>query len=101
MVPDIECGFESFGTHLSSLNLVPVCIASYEIFGSPVQLSLDRGLPAIIGNFMSRQLPYPLLSFDMVHCAQCGIVWDKKVTSRIIGVTFLTHTMVSYIIVIS
>ena len=101
MVPDIECGFGSFGAHLSSLNPVTVCTASYEIFGSQVQLSLERGLPAIIGNFMSRQLPYPLLSFDMIHCAQCGIVWDKKVTSRIIGVVFLTHKMVNYRIVIS
>ncbi|KAG1347811.1 hypothetical protein COCNU_06G016400 [Cocos nucifera] len=52
--------------------------AAYEVFGSQVQLTLERGLPAIIGNFVSRQLPYPSLSFDMVHCAQCGIIWDKK-----------------------
>ncbi|KAJ8637397.1 hypothetical protein MRB53_011664 [Persea americana] len=77
-VLDIECGFGSFGAHLSSLNLMTVCIAAYEIFGSQVQLSLERGLPAMIGNFMSRQLPYPSLSFDMIHCAHCGIVWDKK-----------------------
>ncbi|KAL6294820.1 hypothetical protein ACE6H2_002962 [Prunus campanulata] len=32
----------------------------------------------MIGNFITRQLPYPALSFEMVHCAQCGIVWDKK-----------------------
>lgn len=78
MVLDIGCGFGSFGAHLFSLNLMTVCIAAYEMFGSPVQLALERGLPAMISSFMSRQLPYPSLSFDMIHCAQCGIIWDKK-----------------------
>uniref|UniRef100_A0A5B7AUU7 Methyltransferase n=1 Tax=Davidia involucrata TaxID=16924 RepID=A0A5B7AUU7_DAVIN len=77
-VLDIGCGFGSFGAHLLSLKLMAVCIAAYEVTGSQVQLALERGLPAIIGNFISRRLPYPSLSFDMVHCAQCGIVWDKK-----------------------
>ncbi|KAF8399585.1 hypothetical protein HHK36_015453 [Tetracentron sinense] len=77
-VLDIGCGFGSFGAHLFSLKLMTVCVAAYEVFGSQVQLALERGLPAMIGNFISRQLPYPSLSFDMVHCAQCGIIWDKK-----------------------
>ncbi|KAK7368337.1 hypothetical protein VNO80_10362 [Phaseolus coccineus] len=75
---DINCGFGSFGAHLLSLKIMVVCIAAYEATGSQVQLSLERGLPAIIGNFISRQLPYPSLSYDMVHCAQCGIMWDEK-----------------------
>lgn len=82
-VLDIGCGFGSFGAHLVSLKLMAVCIAAYEATGSQVQLALERGLPAMIGNFISRQLPYPSLSFDMVHCAQCGIVWDKKGTFRL------------------
>ncbi|KAL8137671.1 hypothetical protein V2J09_003672 [Rumex salicifolius] len=77
-VLDIGCGFGSFGAHLVSLKVMPVCIAPYEVTGSQVQLALERGLPAHIGNFASRQLPYPSLSFDMVHCAQCGIDWDAK-----------------------
>ncbi|KAK6251909.1 hypothetical protein QUC31_013629 [Theobroma cacao] len=77
-VLDIGCGFGSFGAHLVSLQLMALCIAAYEATGSQVQLALERGLPAMIGNFVSRQLPHPSLSFDMVHCAQCGIVWDKK-----------------------
>ncbi|KAL2344626.1 hypothetical protein Fmac_005911 [Flemingia macrophylla] len=74
---DINCGFGSFGAHLLSLKIMAVCIASYEATGSQVQLCLERGLPAIIGNFIARQLPYPSLSYDMVHCAQCGIMWDE------------------------
>ncbi|XP_048318394.2 probable methyltransferase PMT5 [Ziziphus jujuba] len=77
-VLDIGCGFGSFGAHLLSLGVMPVCIAEYEVTGSQVQLALERGLPAMIGNFITRQLPYPSLSFDMVHCAQCGVLWDKK-----------------------
>ncbi|GKF23542.1 probable methyltransferase PMT5, partial [Tanacetum coccineum] len=77
-VLDIGCGFGSFGAHLLSLKLMPVCMAGYELTGSQVQLSLERGLPAIIGNFISRKLPFPSLSYDMVHCAQCGILWDQK-----------------------
>ncbi|KAM7484420.1 hypothetical protein LguiA_000429 [Lonicera macranthoides] len=77
-VLDIGCGFGSFGAHLLSLKLMAVCMAAYELTGSQVQFALERGLPAIIGNFISRQLPFPSLSYDMVHCAQCGIVWDSK-----------------------
>lgn len=77
-VLDIECGFGSFGAHLFSLKLMTICVAAYEVYGSQVQLTLERGLPAAIGSFASRQLPYPSLSFNMVHCAQCGIIWDKN-----------------------
>ncbi|KAG4208003.1 hypothetical protein ERO13_A03G104300v2 [Gossypium hirsutum] len=77
-VLDIGCGFGSFGAHLVSIKLMTLCIAGYEATGSQVQLALERGLPAMIGNFITRQLPYPSFSFDMVHCAQCGIPWDKK-----------------------
>ncbi|PIN21946.1 Sarcosine/dimethylglycine N-methyltransferase [Handroanthus impetiginosus] len=75
---DVGCGFGSFSAHLLSLNLMAVCMAAYESTGSQVQLALERGLPAIIGNFIARQLPFPSLSYDMVHCTQCGILWDDK-----------------------
>ncbi|KAK4376606.1 hypothetical protein RND71_002902 [Anisodus tanguticus] len=77
-VLDIGCGFGSFGAHLLSLKLMALCVAAYEPSGSQVQLALERGLPAVIGNFISKQLPFPSLSYDMVHCAQCGIIWDSK-----------------------
>ncbi|XP_055818709.1 probable methyltransferase PMT5 isoform X2 [Solanum dulcamara] len=77
-VLDIGCGFGSFGAHLHSLKLMALCVAAYESSGSQVQFALERGLPAVIGNFVSKQLPFPSLSYDMVHCAQCGIIWDSK-----------------------
>ncbi|CAN4123822.1 unnamed protein product [Withania somnifera] len=81
-VLDIGCGFGSFGAHLLSLKLMALCVAAYESSGSQVQFALERGLPAVIGNFVSKQLPFPSLSYDMVHCAQCGIIWDSKATTR-------------------
>ncbi|XP_057490295.1 probable pectin methyltransferase QUA2 [Actinidia eriantha] len=75
---DIGCGYGSFGAHLFSKQLLTMCIANYEASGSQVQLTLERGLPAMISSFTSKQLPYPSLSFDMVHCARCGIDWDQK-----------------------
>ncbi|KAK1301986.1 putative pectin methyltransferase QUA2 [Acorus calamus] len=77
-VLDIGCGFGSFGAHLFSKELLTMCIANYEVSGSQVQITLERGLPAIIGSFTSKQLPFPYLSYDMVHCARCEISWEKK-----------------------
>ncbi|EHA8592181.1 hypothetical protein COCNU_contig69341685G000010 [Cocos nucifera] len=77
-VLDIGCGFGSFGAHLFSRQLLTMCIANYEHFGSQVQITLERGMPAMIGSFTSKQLPYPFLSFDIVHCARCEFDWEKK-----------------------
>ncbi|KAG6601470.1 putative methyltransferase PMT4, partial [Cucurbita argyrosperma subsp. sororia] len=75
---DIGCGFGSFGAHLISVNVMAMCITTYEATGSQVQMALERGLPAMLGNFITKQLPYPSLSFDMVHCAQCDVSWNDK-----------------------
>ncbi|XP_006853194.2 probable pectin methyltransferase QUA2 [Amborella trichopoda] len=77
-VLDIGCGYGSFGAHLFSKQLLTMCIAIYEVYGSQVQLALERGLPAMIASFNSKQLPYSSLSFDMLHCARCGIEWEQK-----------------------
>ncbi|KAF1865206.1 hypothetical protein Lal_00004580 [Lupinus albus] len=75
---DIGCGYGSVGAHLFNSQLLTMCIANYEPSGSQVQLTLERGLPAMIASFSSKQLPFPSLSFDMLHCAWCGIDWDQK-----------------------
>lgn len=77
-VLDIGCGYGSFGAHLMSKHLLTMCVAEYEDSGSQVQLTLERGLPAMVGSFSSKMLPYPSLSFDMLHCAWCAIEWDQK-----------------------
>ncbi|KAJ4758826.1 S-adenosyl-L-methionine-dependent methyltransferases superfamily protein [Rhynchospora pubera] len=77
-VLDIGCGFGSFGAYLFSRQVLTMCIANYEGSGSQVQLTLERGMPAMISSFARTQLPYPYLSFDMIHCARCEIQWDKN-----------------------
>lgn len=88
-VLDIGCGFGSLGAYLFSKQVLTMCIANY-ISGSQVQMTLERGLPAMIASFTSKQLPYPFLSFDMVHCAQCGIDWGARGTlSRVFEYIFV------------
>lgn len=92
---DVGCGYGSFGAHLFSKHLLTMCIANYETSGSQVQLTLERGLPAMLGSFTSKQLPYPSLSFDMVHCAQCGIDWGLKGISQsliLLMILSVSHT---------
>lgn len=69
---EIGCKFTSFGAHLTSLKVMSICIGEYEDSSSHVQLALERGLPAMIGNLLARQLPFPSLSFDMIHCTMCA-----------------------------
>ncbi|KAI3706144.1 hypothetical protein L1987_76402 [Smallanthus sonchifolius] len=77
-VLDIGCGYGSLGAHLFPKQLLTMCIANYESSGSQVEIALERGLPAIVGSFASKQLPFPSLSFDMIHSAWDGVEWDKK-----------------------
>ncbi|XP_076947899.1 putative pectin methyltransferase QUA2 [Bidens hawaiensis] len=77
-VLDIGCGYGSLGAHLFPKEILAMCIANYESSGSQVQIALERGLPAIVGSFASKQLPLPSLSFDMIHSAWDGVQWDKK-----------------------
>lgn len=72
-VLDIGCGLGSLGGHLWDYEILTMCIAPYEEHGAQVQIALERGLPAMVGSLMVNQLPYPSSSFDMIHCAECGI----------------------------
>ncbi|XP_076903572.1 putative pectin methyltransferase QUA2 [Bidens hawaiensis] len=77
-VLDIGCGFGSLGAHLFQSQLLTMCIANYESSGSQVEITLERGLPAMVASFTAKKLPFPSLSFDMVHSASDGIVWNHK-----------------------
>ncbi|KAJ9567736.1 hypothetical protein OSB04_003702 [Centaurea solstitialis] len=75
---DIGCGFGSLGAHLFAKQLLTMCIANYEASGSQVEITLERGLPAMVASLTSKKLPFPSLSFDMVHSAWDGIDWNHK-----------------------
>lgn len=87
-VLDIGCGFGSFGAYLFTKQVLTLCIANYESSGSQVQITLERGIPAILASFTSKQLPFPYLSFDMLHCTRCGIEWEMNGTDQYIRVVF-------------
>ena len=96
MVLDVGCGFGSFGAHLFSKELLTLCIANYEASGSQVQITLERGIPAMLGSFASKQLPFPSLSFDMLHCARCGIDWEKNGVYSIVRITLCFMLYILY-----
>ncbi|CAI9263677.1 unnamed protein product [Lactuca saligna] len=75
---DIGCGFGSLGAHLFPNQLLTMCIANYESSGSQVEITLERGLPAMVASFTSKKLPFPSLSYDMVHSAWDGVDWNHK-----------------------
>ncbi|KAI3718014.1 hypothetical protein L1987_69994 [Smallanthus sonchifolius] len=77
-VLDIGCGFGSLGAHFFQNQLLTMCIANYESSGSQVEITLERGLPAMVASFTAKKLPFPSLSFDMVHSAWNGIAWNHK-----------------------
>nr|GEY52950.1 probable pectin methyltransferase QUA2 [Tanacetum cinerariifolium] len=77
-VLDIGCGFGSLGAHLFPKQLLTMCVANYESSGSQVEITLERGLPAMVASFTSKKLPFPSLSYDMVHSAWDGIDWNHK-----------------------
>ncbi|KAM0005284.1 putative S-adenosyl-L-methionine-dependent methyltransferase [Helianthus debilis subsp. tardiflorus] len=77
-VLDIGCGFGSLGAHFFQNHLLTMCIANYESSGSQVEITLERGLPAMVASFTAKKLPFPSLSFDMVHSAWDGIAWNHK-----------------------
>ena len=54
---DIGCGYGSFGAHLFSKELLTMCLSEFEASGSQVQLTLERGLPAMLGSLNSKQFP--------------------------------------------
>ncbi|KAL5101507.1 hypothetical protein RYX36_005834, partial [Vicia faba] len=57
---DINYEFGSFGAHLLSLNIMAVCVTGYEANGNQVQFSRERGLPAVIGNFIEEVVSHAL-----------------------------------------
>eukprot|EP00250_Pteridium_aquilinum_P020778 c24944_g3_i2 orf=528-2675(+) len=77
-VLDIGCSYGAFVAHLLFRDVMTFCVAPYESQNSHVQIALDRGLPAMIGSFVTKQLPYPASSFNMIHCADCEIDWSQK-----------------------
>lgn len=67
----------SWGAYLLSRDILTVSIAPRDTHEAQVQFALERGVPAIIGVFASKRLPFPSRAFDMAHCSRCLIPWPE------------------------
>ncbi|PWA72693.1 S-adenosyl-L-methionine-dependent methyltransferase [Artemisia annua] len=97
-VLDIGCGFGSLGAHLFPKQLLTMCVANYESSGSQVEITLERGLPAMVASFTSKKLPFPSLSYDMVHSAWDGIDWNHKGTILVNFLTSFNFVSTGYVV---
>ena len=77
-VLNIGCSYGSYLAYLLSRNFTSLCVSPYQEENNQVQLTLDRGLPAMIASPLTKQFPFPAASFNMIHCADCGIDWSQK-----------------------
>ncbi|KAK4770333.1 hypothetical protein SAY87_030865 [Trapa incisa] len=74
---DTGCGVASWGAYLLSRNIQTMSFAPRDTHEAQVQFALERGVPALLGVFASKRLPYPSRAFDMAHCSRCLIPWGQ------------------------
>lgn len=80
MLMDFDCWFvkvASWGAYLLKRNILAMSFAPRDTHAAQVQFALERGVPAMIGVFASKRLPYPARAFDMAHCSRCLIPWQN------------------------
>ncbi|XP_057532723.1 probable methyltransferase PMT24 [Amaranthus tricolor] len=75
VVLDIGCGVASFGGYLFDREVLTMSLAPKDKHEAQVQFALERGIPAISAVMGTKKLPFPSMSFDVVHCARCRVPW--------------------------
>ncbi|EXB44736.1 putative methyltransferase PMT13 [Morus notabilis] len=70
---DMGCGVASFGGYLLNEGILTMSFAPRDSHKSQIQFALERGIPAFVAMLGTRRLPFPALSFDLVHCSRCLI----------------------------
>ncbi|KAJ4766327.1 S-adenosyl-L-methionine-dependent methyltransferases superfamily protein [Rhynchospora pubera] len=75
VVLDVGCGVASFGGFLFERDVLTMSFAPKDEHEAQVQFALERGIPAISAVMGTKRLPYPSLSFDVIHCARCRVPW--------------------------
>ncbi|KAK8943292.1 putative methyltransferase PMT7 [Platanthera zijinensis] len=74
-VLDIGCGVASFSAYLQPLDIQTMSLAPKDGHENQIQFALERGISAMISVLATKQLPFPLQSFEMVHCSRCRVDW--------------------------
>ncbi|KAL1533562.1 putative methyltransferase PMT10 [Salvia divinorum] len=72
---DISSRPANFGAYLLERNVTTLSIATSDVHPNQIELTLERGVPAMIATFGRRRLPYPSQAFDLIHCSRCGVNW--------------------------
>lgn len=75
VVLDVGCGVASFGGFLFEKDVLTMSFAPKDEHEAQVQFALERGIPAVSAVMGTQRLPFPGISFDIVHCARCRVPW--------------------------
>lgn len=77
-VLDVGCGVASFSAYLLPLDIQTMSFAPKDGHENQIQFALERGIGAMISALGTKQLPYPSLSFEMVHCSRCRVDFHEN-----------------------
>ncbi|PIN22002.1 hypothetical protein CDL12_05302 [Handroanthus impetiginosus] len=70
---DMGCGVASFGGYMLAEDILTLSFAPRDSHKAQIQFALERGIPAFVAMLGTRRLPFPGVSFDLVHCSRCLI----------------------------
>lgn len=78
VVLDIGCKDGSFAAALLQKDVITLSLGLMSDQADLAQLTLERGIPAIVGSMGTRRLPFPSGVFDVIHCSDCNIHWHSN-----------------------
>jgi len=94
VVLDIGCADASFGAALLEKDVITLSLGLMNDQTDLAQVALQRGIPAVVGSFGTRRLPFPSGVFDAIHCSDCNIAWHSN------GVYLLHASQQLYFVVV-
>ncbi|KAJ4952608.1 hypothetical protein NE237_029440 [Protea cynaroides] len=68
---DMGCGVANFGGYLLKEDILTLSFAPRDSHKAQIQFALERRIPVLI--LGTRRLPFPVHSFDLMHCSRCLI----------------------------
>lgn len=77
---DIGSGVASFGALLMQRNVTTLLVEPIDNPENSVQLTLERGMPAMVAALATRRLLYPSQAFDLIHCSRFRVNWTQDGT---------------------
>lgn len=78
VILDIQCTDTSFGSTILEKDVITLYFGLMSDQTDLAQLTLERGIPAVVGSLGTRRLPFPSDVFDAIHCGECSIPWHSS-----------------------